>query len=404
MPNTSWANEESLVVGGLAIKLAEKNQADGGCIDYDIHGVVGVRLLDCPPAEAAAIARKFALLQRPLQRNPDIVVRFVEQLETPGLTHLGLRQYAYTERDFFLVTEKTGAKTSINFEQIGEKVCEIVCESGTQIVGLLTTLINLTALKKNYVPLHASAFSYQGVGVLVAGWKKGGKTESLLAFAKRGIRYIGDEWILLSGDGSRMHGIPGLVPLWDWHFKYLPRLRRQVPAASRLLFRSVRGLDALQRHLPKGKLGEFLPLRFLRDALPPLKKRLNVAFDPEAIFSSPLGWLSACPDKIILAMSHADEGILIEPADAMEVAARMAASVQFEQLGIFEDYLAFRFAFPERSSEFMENLAQRQHAILRRAVSGKEAYLLTHPYPVSLTELADHMIPILAPQVRQSAA
>jgi hypothetical protein len=404
MPNTSWASEDSVVISELSIQLAEQHSELVESIDYDIHGVVGVRLINCPPKDAAAVARKFGLLQRRLERTPDIIVRFVKQMETPGLTHLGIRRYAYTDQDFFLVAEKNGAKTKINFEQIGGRVCEIVCESGTQIVSLLTTLINLTALKKNYVSLHASAFSYKGVGVLVSGWKKGGKTESVLAFARHGIRYIGDEWILLSGDGCKMHGIPGLVPLWDWHFKYLPRLRRQVPMASRMMFRTVRGLDRLQRVLPKGKLGELLPIRFLRDALPPLKKRLNVTFEPEAIFSSPLGWLSASSDKIVLAMSHANKNIVMEPADPKDVAARMAASVQFEQLGFFEHYLAFRFAFPERSSEFMENLAERQEAILRRALEGKETYELSHPYPCSLHDLASAMTPVLTPNRLPKAA
>ena len=373
-------------------------------IDYDIHGVVGVRLLDCPAAEAAPIARKYGSLQRPLVRNPDIVVCFVKHLDAPGLTHLGLRQYAYTENDFFLITEKNAAKTKINFEQIGSRTCEIVCESGTPIVALLTTLINLTALKKNYVSLHASAFSYRGVGVLVAGWKKGGKTESLLAFAAKGVRYIGDEWILLSGDGSKMHGIPGVIPVWDWHLKYLPQLRRQVPLRDRLLFGFVRGMDKLQRGLPNGRLGNLLPIRLLRDALPPLKKRLNVALGAEAIFSSPLGSLSAHPDKIILAMSHADKAIRVEPTDPMHLAACISSSVQFEQLGFFKHYLAFKFAFPDRHADFMETVAERQHAILRRALAGKEAYLVSHPYPVSLTELSARMIPVLTAPALQSVA
>jgi hypothetical protein len=147
--------------------------------------------------------------------------------------------------------------------------------------------------------------------------------------------------------------------------------------------------------LPKGRLGNFLPIRFLRDALPPLKKRLNVAFDAEAIFSSPLGSLSARPDKFILAMSHADQDIRVEPVDPMHVAGCMSSSVQFEQLGFFKHYLAYKFAFPDRQADFMETIAERQQDILRRALSGKEAYLVSHPYPVSLSELSAHMIPVL---------
>lgn len=364
-------------------------------LDYDIHGVVGVRLIHCPPGEAAAISRKFVRLQRPLRRDPDIVVRFVRHLETPTLNYLGLNQYAFSDDEFYLIAEKTGAKTKIRFEQIGSQMCEIVCESGTEIVPLLSTLINFTALKNGYVALPASAFSYKDVGVLVAGWNKGGARESLLAFAAQGSRYIGDKWILLSGDGTKMCGVRELIPLSDWHFKYLPDLRREVKQQDRWLSIVVRWLDALQRSLPHGRFGEFLPVRFLRDALPPLKRRINVALYPELIFEPPLGRLFAYPDKIILAMSHANSDIRVEAANPLQLAAHISASAQFEQLGFFKHYLAYKFAFPERNTDFMERVGDLQHSILLQALAGKEAYTVSHPYPVSLTALSAHMLPHL---------
>ena len=153
--------------------------------------------------------------------------------------------------------------------------------------------------------------------------EKGGKTESLLAFAEKGVRYIGDEWILqLSGDGSKMHGIPGVIPCAGLAFQVSSATPSPGRGAKPTAIRTVRGLDKLQRALPKGKLGNLLPIRFLRDALPPLKKRLNVAFDAEAIFSSPLGSLSARPDKFILAMSHFDHDIGVDqPIPCMSRAA-----------------------------------------------------------------------------------
>ena len=71
--------------------------------------------------------------------------------------------------------------SQIPFEQIGEK-CEIVCEQGTFGIPLLHYIINLTFLKKKYLPMHASAFSYNNQGALIIGWSKGGKTEALFSF------------------------------------------------------------------------------------------------------------------------------------------------------------------------------------------------------------------------------
>jgi hypothetical protein len=331
-----------------------------------------------------------------LRRDPDIVVRFVKQLETGPLTYLGLNQYAFSDSDFFLISEKTGSKTKIRFEQVGSRTCEIVCENATDIVPLLSTLINFTALKNGYAALPASAFSYKDVGVLVAGWNKGGATESLLAFAGHGSRYIGGNWILLSGDGTKMCGVPERIPLCDWHFKYLPNLRREVKQQDRFLSDVVGWLNALQRYLPRGRSGKFLPIRFLRDALPPLKRRLNVSLYPELIFDPPLGRLSACPDKIILSMSHATNDVRVEVADPLQIARHISASIQFQQLDFFKHYLAYKFAFPERDADFMERVSDLQHDILLSALAGKEAYTVAHPCTVSLQGLSAAMRPWLA--------
>jgi hypothetical protein len=361
-------------------------------LDYDIHGIVGLRVLACPPSNAAGISRKLGLLQRPLLREPDIVVRFVDKIEAPVITYLGLNQYGFTSDKFFIFSDKTGAKIEFDFEQAGQ-TCEVICETGAQLMPLLLPLINLTALGKGYVSLHASAFVHKGNGILVTGWKKGGKTESLLAFAAQGARYLGDEWILISADGKKMYGIPGPVPLWDWHLEHLPHLKSRIKLKDRLWFKSVRWLDAMQRRLPQGKLGNVLPLRFLRDALPPLKRRLNVAVEPESIFTAPLGTLSGPLDKVFLGMSHDDQGIRVEPIDPLEIAERMSFSVQSEQLGFFRDYLAFKFAFPGRRADFMERAAELQREMLRRVLAGKDAHLVLHPYPVPLNALSRSMQP-----------
>jgi len=82
----------------------------------------------------------------------------------------------------------------------------------------------------------------------------------------------------------------------------------------------------------------------------------------------------------------------------------MSSSVQFEQLAFFKHYLAFKFVFPDRHADFMETIAERQQEILRRALSGKEAFLVSHPYPVSLSELSSHMVPVLTAPVHQRVA
>ena len=60
-------------------------------LDYDVHGLVGIRLVDPSPTDAAAVARQLGPLESPLSRKPDIIVRFVKHLPTARLRYLGLK-------------------------------------------------------------------------------------------------------------------------------------------------------------------------------------------------------------------------------------------------------------------------------------------------------------------------
>ena len=184
-------------------------------MDYDLQGWVGVRLLNATPAEVAVVDRQLGPIRGTLDRPPDLTLRFVERLDTPGLRYLGQEEAAFTDEAFLLLRTKYGtrARVQIPFEQVGGP-CEIVCERGVRSIPLLIPLLNLTALGKGLLPLHAAAFRYRGQGVLVTGWSKGGKTEALLAFIARGAEYIGDEWVYVSSDGDRMFGIPEPIRLY----------------------------------------------------------------------------------------------------------------------------------------------------------------------------------------------
>jgi len=362
-------------------------------IDYDIHGLVGIRLLDPSPGDAAAVAKQLGPLQGPLARDPDIIIRFVKQLATTGACHVALGNNGFTEDGFFILrSKKKAAKVKIAFDQIGKR-CEIVCETGLAAVPLLMAILNLTALKKDCVALHASAFVHHGTGVLVTGWAKGGKTEALLAFAAQGAQYVGDEWILLGSDGQKMCGVPENIRLWDWHLGYLPHLRSQVKRETRWLFKTIHWLDKLQQRAASAGLGKALPIKMLREALPALKRQLNVVFKPQTLFGDKCGPFAARPEKIFLMMSHDAPDIEVEPVDPFVIARRMMASIHYEQLPFIEHYLAFKFAFPDGKNEFLEHAHLLQYGILSRALLGKEAYLVRHPYPVSLPALYASMRP-----------
>jgi hypothetical protein len=359
-------------------------------VDYDIHGIVGIRLINPTPGDAAAVSNQLGLHQQSFDRDPDIIVRFKEKLYTPSLRYLGL-DAGFTDEGFYILSSRENAKVRVPFEKIGSQ-CEILCESGLHGIPWLFEMINLTFLKKNYIPLHASAFVYNGSGILVTGWTKGGKTEALLSFANHGAKCVGDEWIILSGDGKKMFGTHVPICIWEWQFEHIPNLLPKIGTQRKILFKSIHFLDAVHKAMGLNSLKNSFPAKILSQALPTFKRQLNIRVLPEVIFENQ--YCNSAPlDKLILSMSHSDPDIHVNVCDPSEITKRMIHSNTSELLPFLEIYKAFKFAFPNLRNEFLENNEELQYSLLCRAFENKEAYKVSHPYPVSFEDYFNKLRP-----------
>jgi hypothetical protein len=358
-------------------------------VDYDVHGLCGVRLIGAGPRETAAVDRQLGPSRRPLERDPEIVVRFVDRLELRGpLRLIGLEDAAYTDDAFLVLRSKHKAHARVRYDvsRLGGG-CEIVCERGLPAVPLLVATINLTVLAGGALPLHASAFEVGGRGVITTGWSKGGKTEAMLTFVTRGARFVGDEWVYVDGEGARVHGLPEPIRVWDWHLAQLPALRAAAGSGAAARLRALRaaadaGTAVARRRDGRGRAGG---LATRASAL--IRGQLHVDAPPERLFGEDALVLEAPFDRLFLVTSAAEPEIVVEPIDAMEVAARMAASLRFERAPLLALYEKFRFAFPEARNDVIESASDREQELLRRVFVGKPAWEVRHPYPFDFAEL-----------------
>jgi hypothetical protein len=367
-------------------------------IDYDLHGLTGIRLLNASPGDAAAVTRLLGPIQAPLTGEPDIVIRFVDRLSTSSrIRYLGLDEAGFTDDTFLVLRSKhkARARVQIPFEQIGRQ-CEIVCERGLPAVPLLLAILNLTVLCKGALPMHASAFTYNGTGVLTTGWAKGGKTETLLAFMANGAEYVGDEWVYLSCDGQRMYGIPEPIRVWDWHLQDLPQYWPLVGRGDRVKLRMLKLVVRLMDRAVSNGLGRgSAPVKLIRRMTPLLKRQLYVQLPPQKLFGQGFGPLVGTPDKIFFVASHETPEVTVQPMDPQEIARRMVFSLQEERMDFMSYYLKFRFAFPEIRNELIERVEELQRERLTQVLADKEAYAVYHPYPVSIPALFNALSPFL---------
>ena len=362
-------------------------------VDFDLHGLAGVRLIGASPTDMAVVGRQLGLVRTSLNREPDIVIRFVDHLATGSrIRYVGVGEAAFTD-DAFLVLRskhKAPARVEIAFTQIGEAV-EIVCEHGLPAVPFLIPILNLTVLAGGVLPLHASAFVHGGTGVVATGWSKGGKTEALLAFAARGAEYVGDEWVYVTGDGSRVHGIPEPIRIWGWHLRQLPQYEALVSRADRTRLRAIELFLGSERALRRVRAGRGAASALTRLA-PLLSRQLFVDIEPERLFGH-VGAQTGPFDRLFLLVSSDASEIAVEPADPLEVGERMVFSLQHERLDFMAAYLKHRFAFPAAANPFIEQLEEIQRTALARAFADKPTFVVHHPYPFSLDDLFEAMSP-----------
>ncbi len=377
--------------------MTEHPGASPAQIDFNLHQILGIRLIDPSLRDVTAVSQQLGLPRTILDQPPDILIRFVDRLPLSSpLEYLDRNESGFTQDAFVVLRSKykAPARVQIAFDQIG-RGCEIICERGLPAVPLLIPIINLTALAKGALPMHASAFQFNGKGILATGWSKGGKTELLMAFMLEGATYIGDEWVYIDGDGKHMHGIPEPIRLWDWHLKYIPADKIRIPRTDRNRLRAIKLILSLDKPLSAGPVGKRLFRKLFNRLRPVLKHQLHVDILPQDLFKQNTQDLSGTLDKVFFLASHESPDLVVRPIDPLEIGSRMVFSLQYEQMNFLSYYWAFRFAFPQRRNEILERAQDLQRERLFQILANKESWAVYHPYPISLPALHEAVCPFL---------
>ena len=367
-------------------------------VDFNIHDLVGIRLVNPSSRDIAVVAGHLGLKPSEFSGRPALTITYVDRLTVDQpLRFLGRDDVAFTDDAFIIVRGRTlaRARTKVAMDRIGE-TCELVCETGLPTIPLLRQLLNLVMLARNFVPVHAAAFHHRGRGVLVTGWSHGSKTGTLLAFMAAGAKFIGDEWIYLSASHDRMYGLPDQLEARPWYLDELPQYRRQVSVSDRARTGLTAGLAGLlgpladrsqRRNSPAAKL-----IRYAHQAL---LDQQSIHLKPLPLFGAENCLLASPLDVAIVAISHDSPDVLVSPAQLEQVAGRMAASFVHEQASLLSCYHKHLFAFPDRRNPLLDQLERIYRERVGQALKGKPAYTMLHPYPVSIQALRQAVEPLL---------
>lgn len=389
--------------GGPSDRLEAHGPGDAPAVDFVLAGRIRVRVVGSGPADAAVVGRQLGLPPAAPEGDADLTVELVDRLEPAGtLRLLGREEAGFDDEGFVVLRAKGKARTMtrLPLDRLGQRPV-ITCERGLPAVPLLVPMLAVTALGRGLVPLHAGAVTWNGAGIVITGWSKGGKTETVVASSAAGARYVGDEWCYLDAEAGTVAGIPEPVTLWAWHLRRFAPLRAAVPRADRLRMALLDWPDRLERRLP-ASVQQRPAGRRLRRVAYHTRSRANVWLPPERLFGPVEGPTSVPYHHVVLAVSTAVTGrpgitggaVDLRPVAAAEIAARMAQSVRYELAPLLQAYRMFRYAFPCRPCAALDDLDRNLAAALGPALARAGSWLLEHPAEVDLHRLADAVRPL----------
>jgi hypothetical protein len=250
--------------------------------------------------------------------------------------------------------------------------------------SVIRPAMHMALLQRRAVALHSASVVLDGAGVVVAGWSESGKTETALAFAEEGARFLSDKWTLLGPDGS-LSIFPMRVGVRRWVLRYLPRLRSSLPAGARGQMLAAGAAGVATRPLRRlGATG-----RVSGRAVGAAEKAVALADRTSLTLSELAGAYGhrADPDEkvplraLALLTTVPDGAPRAERANSDWVARRLARTAAFERRELFQLHDRARFAFPGWADAGQASLAEEER-LLREALANVPVIEVKAPFPV----------------------
>jgi hypothetical protein len=256
-------------------------------------------------------------------------------------------------------------------------------------------LLQLGTLRHGAISVHGAAVQVGERGVLVCGWSETGKTETALALAERGARFISDKWTIVDGNAG-LHPFPVPVGIRDWVLDYLPRLRTHLRKPQRARLRLVR---TARRPLPlvteraTTQMGDVIASGL--DRALALAGRLSLRqTELTAVYGSPKE-TGRTPPLLTLAMLttvRCDE-VSVRPAEIGWTAERLARSAAYERRTLYELDQRVRYAGGGSDPSPLLAVPHLEADLLRNVLDGVQLLEVKAPFPTDPRRVADALAP-----------
>jgi hypothetical protein len=252
-------------------------------------------------------------------------------------------------------------------------------------------LLQLATINHRAITVHGAAVQVGEGGLVVCGWSESGKTETALALAEAGARFISDKWTIIDST-TCIHAFPAAVGIRDWVLDYLPRLRAHLRRSQRTRLRISR---AARRALPLlGKstaspLGAVVESQLERAFM--LAGRLSLRQTEVAgVYGSPRDPARTPPlATLALLTTVSGEPVSVRPAGLGWTAERLALSAAYERRALYELDARMRYASAEPGPSPLLRVPALEADLLRGVLDGVQLLEVKAPFPTDPRKVAD---------------
>jgi hypothetical protein len=258
------------------------------------------------------------------------------------------------------------------------------------LAEVVRPLLQLGTLEHGAITVHGATVEGEGGGLLVCGWSESGKTETALALAENGARFISDKWTMIDAD-RRLHSFPVSVGIRDWVLEHLPRMRAHLRLAQRIRLRAARTarrpVGLLSRH--PTRIGTAVEAQL--DRAFTLASRLSLRqTEVAAVYGSPQDPLRTPPlTTLAMLTTVASSEIIVRPADRRWAAERLALSGAYERRTLYELDARARYAQASHGPSALATVHERETERLCTLLDGVRILEVMAPFPTDPRRVAD---------------
>lgn len=291
----------------------------------------------------------------------------------------------------------------------GERVCSIPSAASgppfvfryqpgfpvTRLVRpLLRPALQVGLLAHGSIAVHSSCVDVDGSAVIVAGWSETGKTETALAFAEQGARFIADKWTIVADDGTAWP-FPISVGVRRWVLPHLPRLRSALPVRARVQMLVASGVAGLS-HVASARARAASSRKRTFERAVALADRAGLRLSElHAIYGDrpDTDTVPRAPLRAVAVLTTVRGGrITAERADPGRVARRLSRTAAYERRPFFAVDERRRFAFPDRDARAVESIELREQERLARILENVDVIEVRAPFPSDPRPVRDAIV------------